>query len=147
MVNNVNSHAQDSARVSGTDGSTGRQSPAAKPGAPSGKDMPDSSQTQKPSVEQHQKFAAQQAERVQKAVARLNDYIQSTQRDLRFSVDEELGRAVVTVVDRQSQEVIRQIPNETALSLARNLNDYIRTDLQPDNEVAGTSLGLIDTRI
>lgn len=147
MMNNVNSHAQDPARASGTDGSTGRQLPAAKPGAPGGKDMPDSSQTQKPSIEQHRKMAAQQAERVQKAVARLNDYIQSTQRDLRFSVDDELGRAVVTVVDRQSQEVIRQIPNETALSLARNLNDYIETELQPDNEGAGTSLGLIDTRI
>lgn len=147
MMNNVNSPSQEALRAPDADGSARKQLPAAKSDTPGGKEVPDSSQTQKSRIDQQQTMSAQKAERVQKAVARLNDYIQSTQRDLRFSVDEELGRAVVTVVDRRSQEVIRQIPNETALSLARNLNDYIEADLQPDIEGAGTSLGLIDTRI
>jgi uncharacterized FlaG/YvyC family protein len=40
-----------------------------------------------------------------------------------FSVDSELGRPVVRVVDSTTHEVIRQIPNEVALRLARNLNN------------------------
>ena len=59
---------------------------------------------------------------VEQAVARLNDYVQSLQRDIQFSIDPESNQPVVRVVDRGSQELIRQIPNETALRLARSLN-------------------------
>ena len=65
--------------------------------------------------------AAQAQETVSRAVANLNDYVQSFQRDLKFSVDQDLGRAVVWVVDRNTDKVIRQIPNDVALQLARNL--------------------------
>ena len=57
------------------------------------------------------------------AVARLNDYIQSVQRDLRFSLDESSGESVITVVDRHSSEVIRRIPAEVTLLLAQKLNN------------------------
>lgn len=70
--------------------------------------------------------AAVGSERVHQAVARLNDYVQSLHRDIRFSVDDDSGRAVVRVVDRDTQEVIRQIPSELALRLARNLNQHGR---------------------
>ena len=66
--------------------------------------------------------AAGQDARVERAVAKLNDYVQSFQRDLRFTVDEDLGRPIVRVIDRSTQEVIRQIPNDVTLRLARNLN-------------------------
>ncbi len=55
------------------------------------------------------------------AVTRLNDYVQSIQRDLSFEFDESSGKTVITVLDRKTQEVIRQIPDEVALRLARNL--------------------------
>ncbi len=58
---------------------------------------------------------------VRDAVRRLNEYVQETQRDLRFSIDEETGRTVVRVVDSATQEVIRQIPPEEVLALAREL--------------------------
>lgn len=58
---------------------------------------------------------------VTSAVSALNDYIQSVQRDLHFSIDEELGETVVRVVDRHSGEMIRQIPNETVLEIAKRL--------------------------
>ncbi len=57
------------------------------------------------------------------AVAKLNDYIQTVQRDLMFSLDEESGESVISVVDRQSSKVIRQIPNEVILTLAQKLNN------------------------
>ena len=62
-------------------------------------------------------------DRLEKAVAQLNDYIQSVQRDLRFSLDEGSGRSVISVVDSRSSEVIRQIPLEVTLTLAQKLNN------------------------
>ncbi len=56
-----------------------------------------------------------------RAVAQLNDFVQSVQRDLQFEVDNELGKTIVRVVDQGTQEVIRQIPDEVALRLAENL--------------------------
>lgn len=57
------------------------------------------------------------------AVAQLNDYIQSVQRDLQFTLDEGSGQSVITVVDRNSAEIIRQLPAELTLDLARKLNN------------------------
>ncbi len=64
---------------------------------------------------------AEMGQRVQAAVAQMNEYIQSTQRDLQFSYDPDAGQTVVKVLDRSSQEVIRQIPDETFLKLAQTL--------------------------
>lgn len=61
------------------------------------------------------------SEDVRQALATMNDYVQSIQRDLQFSVDDELDTTVIKVVDSKSGEVIRQIPDETLLELARNL--------------------------
>ena len=55
------------------------------------------------------------------AVSQLNDFIQAVQRDLQFEVDSELGETIVRVVDQQTQEVIRQIPDEVAMRLAEKL--------------------------
>lgn len=63
-----------------------------------------------------------QAERVEEAVANLNDYIQNTQRKLNFSLDEESGLTVVKVFDAGSGDLIRQIPSEDAVTLAQKLN-------------------------
>ena len=58
---------------------------------------------------------------LQQAVSKLNDYVQNIQRDLQFSIDKESGTMVVKVIDAKSEKVIRQIPNEETLRLARNL--------------------------
>jgi len=60
-------------------------------------------------------------EKVQAAVAQMNEYIQSNQRDLNFSYDPNSGETVVKVLDRNTQEVIRQIPNEIFLRLAQQM--------------------------
>ena len=61
-------------------------------------------------------------EKMQAAVAQMNEYIQSTQRDLHFSYDESSGETVVKVLDRVTQEVIRQIPDAIFLKLAQRLD-------------------------
>ena len=63
-----------------------------------------------------------QEEQVEQAVAKLNDYVQQSQRKLEFQVDEDSGQTVVKVYDKSSEELIRQIPNEEALELAQRLN-------------------------
>lgn len=67
--------------------------------------------------------SADSAEQVRNAVASISDYVQSIDRDLQFTVDEELDRTVVKVIDSQTGELIRQIPEEVFLELARKLKD------------------------
>ena len=57
---------------------------------------------------------------VEAAVKQMNEYVQSTQRDLSFTYDKSSGETVVKVLDRGTQQVIRQIPDETFLKLARS---------------------------
>ncbi len=58
---------------------------------------------------------------LQKAVTQLNDFAQTIQRDLHFSIDKESGILITKVVDSKSNEVIRQIPNEETVALAQSL--------------------------
>ena len=60
---------------------------------------------------------------VESAVAKLNDHVQNTSRTLNFQVDDESGKTVIKVYDRESEKLIRQIPNEMVLELARRLNE------------------------
>ncbi len=58
---------------------------------------------------------------VERAVSRVNDYVQNVQRDLRFNVDRESGKIIIKVIDSVTHEVIRQIPSEEVVALARRL--------------------------
>lgn len=60
-------------------------------------------------------------EEIADAVSSLNDYVQSLRRDLHFIVDEDTGRTVIKVIDSETDEVIRRIPAEEVLNLARYL--------------------------
>lgn len=55
------------------------------------------------------------------AVSALNRHAQDVQRELEFKVDEELNRVIITVKDAQTEEVIRQIPPEEVVNMARHL--------------------------
>jgi flagellar protein FlaG len=59
---------------------------------------------------------------LESAAKQIESYLKSIGRELRFSVDEESGRTVITVRD-SSGEVVRQIPNDEALRLARRLGN------------------------
>ena len=52
----------------------------------------------------------------------LTGQIQHVSRELNFSVDQETDRIVVTVLDEATGDIIRQIPSEEMLRLARQMN-------------------------
>jgi len=60
-------------------------------------------------------------EEVDDKVTKINQSIQGIQRNLAFSVDKDLDQIVINVIDKKTDEVIRQIPSEEFLELARNL--------------------------
>lgn len=60
---------------------------------------------------------------LERTVADLNEAAQSHRRSLRFSVDEDSGRTVIRVVDPETDEVVRQIPPEEVLNVARRMGD------------------------
>ena len=71
--------------------------------------------------EEKDSVPSKQAGNLQVAVSQINDYVQNLQRNLQFTVDEATGKDVVTIIDSESKEVIRQLPSEEALELARRL--------------------------
>ena len=58
---------------------------------------------------------------LKEAVDQINQYVQTVQRDLSFSMDGETGHTVIKVMDSSSGELIRQIPAEEVLALATYL--------------------------
>ncbi|MEL4245489.1 flagellar protein FlaG [Shewanella xiamenensis] len=53
----------------------------------------------------------------------LSDMMSMMRKGLAFKVDENSGQAVVTVLDRDTGDVIRQMPSEEALKLAEKLSE------------------------
>ena len=60
-------------------------------------------------------------ESLDSAVASISSFVQNVQRSLDFSVDDSSGAVVVKVTDRDTGEVIRQLPSEEALRLSEQL--------------------------
>jgi flagellar protein FlaG len=56
---------------------------------------------------------------VEKAVQQLNELARESRRGLRFRVDEGSGRTVITVLNASTDEIVRQIPSEEILAIAR----------------------------
>ena len=64
-------------------------------------------------------------EKIDKVVSELKDFVQTMQRDLNFHVDDATGRVVIRVVDVSTNKVVRQIPEEEVLNLARRLEEML----------------------
>jgi flagellar protein FlaG len=82
-----------------------------------------------------QDIAEVSAEQMKAAVLQLSEILQTNNRQLSFSVDEDSNKQVVKVTDVVTGEMIRQIPTEEVLKLSERLQD-----LQLD---AGTVVGLL----
>ena len=65
---------------------------------------------------------------LENVVSQLQDYVQSIQRDMQFHIDDATGRVIVQVIDSNSNEVVRQIPSEEMLAIARHLADAIENN-------------------
>ena len=63
-------------------------------------------------------------QQVREAAQQINAALQRlTSSNLEFSVDEDTGQTIVRVVDIETKDVIRQIPNEEALEIAKSLDN------------------------
>ena len=62
------------------------------------------------------------SEQLNQAVKQIQDVITKSANSLQFSIDEDLGLSIVKVVDTESKKVIRQIPSEEVLKIAKALD-------------------------
>ena len=62
-------------------------------------------------------------EQVLAAVTDMQDFVQATHHNIQFQLDENSGRMLVKVTERDTGEVIRQIPSEEAERLAESLSE------------------------
>lgn len=60
---------------------------------------------------------------IRDAVSEINEFVQNVQRDLLFNLDETSGRTVIKVINRDSGDLIRQIPSVEVLAIASHLRD------------------------
>jgi flagellar protein FlaG len=58
---------------------------------------------------------------IAKAAEQIQGFVKEMGRSLSFSIDETTGYNVVKVVNPETQEVIRQLPSEELLKIARNM--------------------------
>jgi flagellar protein FlaG len=58
---------------------------------------------------------------VKAAVALANQQLDQTNRELTFVFDDKLGRMLVKIVDKRTNTVVRQVPSEEMLAMARAL--------------------------
>ena len=111
--------SQEVKQISNATGTFQALQPKAEKIAPSGKVAPEAGKEKPEAVKQEPDLEA--------VAAKLNVASQSIGRDLRFKVDMNSGRSVIQVLDRDTGEIIREIPPEKAqLSVARNGDMQIR---------------------
>ncbi len=129
-----------------------RQTIAGQP-TPDGKELPPGvnvERTVQPgAIASEPATLASSAQVLEQVVQQLNAYVENAQRNLRFSIDQASGKPVVAVVESSSGEVIRQIPGDVALRMARNLKVDSKANgstAQSEAHNALATLGLIDTR-
>ncbi|WP_351014932.1 flagellar protein FlaG [Shewanella sp. AC91-MNA-CIBAN-0169] len=62
-------------------------------------------------------------EQLQQVAVDLTNMVAMMQKGLKFSVDDDSGKQVIKVQDIESGDIIRQIPSEEALQLAKKISE------------------------
>lgn len=62
---------------------------------------------------------------VDDAVEKINQYADLQKVSLRLRIDEDLRQVVVSIVDMETEELIRQIPSEQAIEMAKRLDEMV----------------------
>ena len=68
-------------------------------------------------------FNKPSADAIAKAAEDIQNFVKDMGRNLSFSVDEVTGYNVVRVVNPETNELIRQLPSEELLKIARSMKD------------------------
>ncbi|MBB1477472.1 flagellar protein FlaG [Shewanella sp. SG41-3] len=75
------------------------------------------------STEQVNQLTQVDSQELNQAVSDIAASMNVMQKGLAFNIDEESGIQVVKVIDVKTGDLIRQIPNEEALDIAKKLNE------------------------
>ncbi|MBS1198574.1 MAG: flagellar protein [Proteobacteria bacterium] len=59
---------------------------------------------------------------IEKATDQVKKFVSPVNNDIQFSIDDETGITVVKVVDKSTNEIIRQIPGDEILQIAKALD-------------------------
>jgi flagellar protein FlaG len=86
--------------------------------------------SQRQELSQGGKTLPTESKEVDRAEQVSESFVQNVTRELRFSVDADLGRTVVTVVDQNTDQVIRQIPGDEALAMAKYISEQSLAGVQ-----------------
>jgi flagellar protein FlaG len=62
-------------------------------------------------------------EQVEQAAARVKDLLRGTTSHLEIEIDPDLHKVVIKILNGESGEIIRQIPTQEILDLAKNLDE------------------------
>lgn len=73
-------------------------------------------------LELAEKQREQLKEKINEAIPKVRELLQRNQRSLDFKVAEEDNRVIITVIDKETDEVIRQIPPEDVLLIAESID-------------------------
>ncbi|WP_434356335.1 flagellar protein FlaG [Parasalinivibrio latis] len=63
-------------------------------------------------------------DQLEKMMEHLDEFVSSFNKGLAFKLDEDTGRSIITVYEKRSGQVIRQIPEEEVLELAKQLSGH-----------------------
>ena len=91
--------------------------PAGKAVAQDGKETSSVAVKAAPSVPEFEKMD------LDKAIAELQEFVDSLGRSLSFRRDDSIDRNVITVRDTQTNRIVRQIPSEEVVAMSRQIRD------------------------
>ena len=84
-------------------------------------------------IEKPEMVAVDDMGTVRAAAAEIDAYLKSSGRELAIDFDESLSRPIVRVVEAETSRVIREIPSEEVLQVARWIHDTI---IEPSRDAA-----------
>jgi flagellar protein FlaG len=64
------------------------------------------------------------ADELKRMVNDIQSKVPAASNELQFSVDQDSGKPVVTMTDRDTKEVLWQVPSEVALRISRELDQF-----------------------
>lgn len=118
---NVSSVTTAPAQAGGSNRSVGNDATAPRQVAAPGGNPAPVAETSRPAV-------TPSAQDVAQATRDISEYMQSVNRSLQISVDKSLGSTIITVLDSETDEVVRQIPQEEIVAVARFLEQQLAAE-------------------
>ncbi len=76
----------------------------------------------------------------QNVITQLNENVQKVSRQLEFKVDEQSGRTIIKVKDRESGEIIREIPSEEIVRIGNRIRELAESLHSSKTELTGLLL-------